>query len=452
MLISRLRPYQKEGKAAALAAFKTDKGFLIGDEMGLGKTVQALAVADVIRKKFKRVAIIAPAGLVPKWRDEIKKHLPAQRGYAFSLASYNDLTNPEKLHFFTRQGFDLAICDEAHYLKDFASQRTRAVLGAPGDVHRTLANVSAKLLGLSGTWPPNRVGEVYPWLYRTEHALTRNLTYEQFLYKHAASVRETAYGLQHKGVKDEVTFRRLLAHNFIYRKMDEVEKDIPAGSVVNVPIECGPAEYEMERKLLTELLTLAGHPPSDIELIYHLPDFLEKLLETVPGFAELSEFRKRVGFMKVKPVFDYLVESVLPETQKFIVFCYHTEVAEKYVELLKKTLKTDREIVHLITGKNSDKENRFKTLQTVDRSPRAVLVGTMDAMREGFDLTGFTHSFYAESDWRLYVIDQTHGRTRRIGQTKPVFWTHFNFDKGVENLMARRLSEKADDLKKIRGK
>jgi hypothetical protein len=114
---------------------------MLGDEMGLGKTVQSLAVAEKIKKKHGRVGIVAPAGLVSKWRDEIKKHLGESRKYSFSIASYNELTKPENLYFFTREPFDLCIFDEAHYVKDFEAQRTRATLGAPTDKHRTVTSV-----------------------------------------------------------------------------------------------------------------------------------------------------------------------------------------------------------------------------------------------------------------------------------------------------------------------
>jgi len=282
--------------------------------------------------------------------------------------------------------------------------------------------------------------------------LTHGLTYTEFLYKYAGQVWETGFGTKHKGVKSPEAFRALLNKNFIYRKTDDVEKDIPKFTAVSIPIECGLEIFEEEKKLLVELLTLAGHPAHDLPMIFDKPGFLDLLLETVPSFDRLSEFRKRQGLLKIKPVSDYLIESVLPETKKFILFCYHRDVAEKYRQILTKSLKADGQIVHLITGDTSDKSTRFKYLQEIDRAPNAVLIATIDAVREGYDLTGFRKSFYAESDWRTYAVEQSQGRTRRIGQTKPGFWFFFNLAHGVESLMAKRLIEKGSDLKKIRGK
>ncbi|MBK7363050.1 MAG: DEAD/DEAH box helicase [Micavibrio sp.] len=443
-----LRPYQRDGVRSILNAFKTHRGFMLGDEMGLGKTIQALGVAEKIPKKHKRVAIIAPAGLVDKWRDEIARHLGPVRSFTFCIASYNELTKPENLHFFTQRPFDLAIFDEAHYLKDFEAQRTRACLGAPADVHRTVSAVSARLLGLSGTWPANRVGETYPWLYRAEHALTRGLTYEKFLYRYAAEVRETNYGTTHKGVKNMADFTRLLGPTFLRRVIDDVEKDIPSGVLDVVPVDVSEKEYKAEAALLREIMKAAGYPSADVSLALASPDFLDLLAATTPDFPKLSEFRKRQAFLKIKPVMDYLTESVLPESQKFIVFTYHTDIAEMYAEKLRKAGAP----VTLVHGQNTDKKTRYEILKKADAQKQCVLVATIDSVREGYDLTGFCKSFYAEIDWRPYAMEQTQGRTRRIGQTHPVLWVIFHLAKGVEKAIAKRAREKTADILQIRGK
>lgn len=447
-MLSTLRPYQKDARKQILATFQNDKGFMLGDEMGLGKTVQSLAVAEQLPKRHGRVGVVAPAGLVGKWKDEILKHLGAKRDFPFSVASYNELSKPQNLHFFTRQPFDLVIFDEAHYVKDFDAQRTRACLGAPADKHRTVASVADKMLGLSGTWPANRVGETYPWLYHTGHPLTKNLTYEKFLYRYAGKVETTNYGLTHKGVKNDDEFRALLGRNFLRRTIDDVEKDIPKGTLDTVEIEVSEKTYKEEKELLRELMVLAGHAGVNLRMIENDPEFLTLLLDSVPDFPRMAEFRHRQGLAKVKPVFDFLENSVLPELSKFILFTYHTDVAETYA----KKLRAKGANVVLVHGKNTDKASRYEILKKADKEKDCVLIATLDSVREGFDLIGFTHSFYAELDFRTYVMEQTQGRTRRIGQSRPVFWTLFHYPEGVEALIARRLKEKAADIEKIRGK
>lgn len=449
MLLSTLRSYQSEAVEKGLECLKTDKGYIIGDEMGLGKSIQSLAIADKIKKKYKRIQIVAPANLLPKWRDEIKKHLGRERDYSFSFGSYSQLTKPSNLFAFTKEKSDLVILDEAHYVKDFEALRTRAILGAPGDKHRTVASNTDKIVSLSGTWPPNRIGETYPLLYRMSHPTTQKLTYEKFLVRYAQSTWTTGFSreLQHKGVKNMDEFRRLLGKNFIRRLIDDVE-DVPKFVPVIIPVECSKDVEGEERKLLEELLIKSGHSVSDFPLIFNDPEFFNLLLENVPEFPRLIEFRKRQGWVKVKPVSEYLLENVLPETEKFIVFTWQTEIAEKYAEILGK--KTDK--IVLLHGKNSKPEDRFRILKQANKEKRAIIIATLDSISEGHDLTNYTKSFFTEMDWRPYKIEQNQGRTRRIGQTQSGFWYFFTLDKGVEKMMAERVEQKNKDLLEIRGK
>lgn len=439
----KLFPYQKAGHDFALAAFRHSKGAFIGDEMGLGKSIQSLAVADTLQE---RTLYICPAGLVDKTRYEIEKHLPRKRSWSIDVRSYTELSNPTTLSFVTRQRYGLTICDEAHYLKDFTATRTRAVLGAPGDRHKTVAAVSEKMLGLSGTWPPNRVGETYPWLLRTNHPLALNKTELQFLYKYAEWVDESPFGVRHRGIKDDAEFRAQLKKNFIRRTMDTVAPDLPPGTHTILPIECDLEMYGNEQKLLRELLRLAGHPETDINFIEQKPDFLDLLLKKVPGFDRLSEFRKRQGLLKLKPVMDYFRASAFPELKKIMVVCFHKDVAQSYVKAF---LKAKRK-VSLETG-DMPAKGRADRLRAYAAQPDADLVVTIDAVSEGHDLNEFPHMFFTETDWRLYKILQVCGRNRRIDQTRRVFWNHFTLDRGVEKIMGSRLNQKASDIDKITG-
>lgn len=445
----QLYKFQREGRDAALNAFASgERGFIIGDEMGLGKSIQALAVLDTLAKKVKgvhgcRFLIICPAFLKEKWQSEIEKFLPPRRSYSITITTYSAISDASQLLLLTRNLYELTILDEVHYVKDFASNRTRAVLGAPGDSHKAIIKVSKKVLGLSGTYPPNRVGEMYPFLLRVNHPLTQNLSEEQFLRKWATKVWVVNGRLNHKGLKNEKAFREALGKNIVRRTLDEVAPQVPKGVTIDLPVDCGPEVYKEETELLGELLEMAGHSRSEIDFIFKKKDFLDLLLKSVPGFDKLAEFRHRTGLLKIKSVFDYLKEV---ECKKFILFCYHKDVAEKYKTLFEKE---GREVV-FITGDVPAKK-RFTMIQEAEKKPDAVLIATIDSVKEGYDMKAFTHSFFAEVDWRPYAIEQCQGRTRRIIQTKPVFWYFFTFRQGVERMIFNVVSEKKNTLRKIKG-
>jgi hypothetical protein len=78
LLKTKLLPYQERG-----AIFAACRGrVVLADDMGLGKTVQALAAAEMLRRRrgIQRVLVVAPASVKYQWKTEIEKFtdLPAQ--------------------------------------------------------------------------------------------------------------------------------------------------------------------------------------------------------------------------------------------------------------------------------------------------------------------------------------------------------------------------------------
>jgi superfamily II DNA or RNA helicase len=441
-----LRNYQRAAVKKALAAYRAKhRGFLIGDKMGLGKTVEALAIADEMPKTHKLIAVVAPAFLCPKWTREIKEKT-GPRDYKYIVASYTQLTKPRELFAFTNRKYDLIIFDEVHYLKAFDSLRTRAAFGGPSDNHRTAISVATRLLGLSGTWPPNNVGDCHTWFRATDHELGR-MTFTEFVFKFAEWAQVTQYGLRHKGIKNFEEFAAAFAPVYIGRNIDDVTDEIPAGRREFEILETPKDLAKEEKAIFADLLTHAGHSKDEADAIVNFDEYFERLVSTTPDFARLAEFRKRQGFVKINAVCEFITDNVWPEQKKILLFCYHKEVAEKYTLELKKA-KLPVVIVH---GGNTSATEREQVLHAADAADECILICTIDAVREGFDLVGFSFSVFAEIDWRPWALDQAEGRTRRIGQKKNVAWHYFVFDSGVDESMRARLSEKTETIERIRG-
>ncbi len=143
-------------------------GVVLGDEMGLGKTVQAIAVlAHLAADGHSHFLVVCPASVLINWTREIGarstlRALPVHG--AERLDAYEEwrerggvaITTYDMLHRLpapdgegTKPG--MVVVDEAHYVKNPDTRRSRAVAAWTGHCERVLF--------LTGTPMENRVEE-----------------------------------------------------------------------------------------------------------------------------------------------------------------------------------------------------------------------------------------------------------------------------------------------------
>lgn len=153
------------------------RSFLLADDMGLGKSLQSLTIfgIDVYRGWASTCLIVCPVTLKGNWADEIEKFTrinymvldgtPLQRqkmllefaqmdGPKILIVNYEQV-DPH-LEFLDNQMFDVAIFDEAHYLKNPKAKRTKACLSV----------YSRRSFMLTGTPMLNHVNELWSILHR----------------------------------------------------------------------------------------------------------------------------------------------------------------------------------------------------------------------------------------------------------------------------------------------
>lgn len=145
-----LRPWQIEGATAAIQALQNHGGAYLQWDPGMGKTLGTLAIARYL--KLTRIVIVCPVVAKGVWRREVAKWWPAAacieveevngpiNGPTFALISYDKLIDPvpadprklrnmagrDRLHSLLRWTPDLVVFDEAHYIKDYKTKRSRA--------------------------------------------------------------------------------------------------------------------------------------------------------------------------------------------------------------------------------------------------------------------------------------------------------------------------------------
>ncbi|MEU9203796.1 DEAD/DEAH box helicase [Streptomyces sp. NPDC048332] len=235
-----LRGYQSFGARFALA----QKRVILGDEMGLGKTVQAIAaLAHLAARGETHFLVVCPASVLINWTREVRArstlrplpvHGPERQG---AFAEWREsggvaLTTFDALHTLPGAGESgvrpgMLVVDEAHYVKNPATRRARAVSGwSEGTEH---------VLFLTGTPMENRVEEF--------RSLVRHLQPEL-----APSVSTT------HGVAGSHAFRRAVAPAYLRRNQQDVLTELPALVQVDEWEEFSEADQQAYHEAVT-----AGH-------------------------------------------------------------------------------------------------------------------------------------------------------------------------------------------------
>ncbi len=267
-----LRGYQAFGARFALA----QRRVIIGDEMGLGKTVQAIAVLAHLRARgSSHFLVVCPASVLINWIREVgsrstlrayRVHGPEReaalaewlREGGVAVVTFDGLRRlgePEKIAEAVTLG--MVVVDEAHFVKNRAAQRSRAVAAWAERVERVLF--------LTGTPMENRVEEF--------RALVEYLQPEL--------VPSVGQGSADAG---PVAFRKAVAPAYLRRNQRDVLTELPEVVHVDEWEEFSPADLAAYRSAVA-----AGNFPAMRRAGYAVPKEsakLRRLLEIVREAAD----------------------------------------------------------------------------------------------------------------------------------------------------------------------
>jgi SNF2 family DNA or RNA helicase len=162
LMRASLRGYQAFGAKFSLAQGKA----MLGDEMGLGKSVEALAAMCHLRlQDEKHFLVVCPASVLVNWAHEVRRHselTPYRLHGADRQRNFHEwarlggvaVTTYDSLRSLPKPGgirLAMLVVDEAHYAKNPAAERTKAV--------RDWIIRTGRVLFLTGTPMENRVEE-----------------------------------------------------------------------------------------------------------------------------------------------------------------------------------------------------------------------------------------------------------------------------------------------------
>ncbi|MFI5755152.1 DEAD/DEAH box helicase [Streptomyces sp. NPDC051569] len=233
-----LRGYQSFGARFALA----QRRVIIGDEMGLGKTVQAIAaLAHLAAHGSTHFLVVCPSSVLINWTREISarstlRAIPVhgpERLAAF--AEWRErggvaITTFDSLHTLPPPRADggepqMLVVDEAHYVKNPETRRSRAVAA--------WTEPAGHVLFLTGTPMENRVAEF--------RGLIRRLRPEL-----APDVQEI------DAVAGSQAFRRAVAPAYLRRNQQDVLGELPALVRVDAWEEFSAADLAAYREAVSD--------------------------------------------------------------------------------------------------------------------------------------------------------------------------------------------------------
>jgi SWI/SNF-related matrix-associated actin-dependent regulator 1 of chromatin subfamily A len=420
-------PYQVEGICFAAAR----KNTLLGDEMGLGKTVQALGLINLTRPH--RTLIACPAMLCPNWLREARRWLtygisayvlrtplasdsptamfPVDSECTVAIASY------DILHRLPSGEWDLAVFDEAHYLKNPSARRTRAALETDGIK-------AARRLFMTGTPIFNRPQDLWSILSTS----LSSIFHRQARFKDLYAVADPR-SIPEEKAENLTVLGGMLAKTIMLRRLKkDVLHDLPEKSWQTVLMDVGD---ETARMLAKGEWEAKGR--LDAAVAAHA-----SMKERSSILAEIATLRRRTAEAKLPAALEH-IRTVVEQDEPIVVFAYHRDIAQSLATAL------TNEGVRAVMIDGSVPAARRQTLVDAFQTGHGdVLVATMDAAGVGLTMTRSATIAFVELDWTPAKMRQAEDRVHRHGQRRCVTVQYLVVDGTIDAYIAELAQSKTD--------
>jgi SNF2 family DNA or RNA helicase len=435
--------YQVETVRKVLKQFRGR--VLLADEVGLGKTIEAGMVLKeyLLRGMVDSVLVLTPASLVGQWREELetKFEVPcatshdsllrtdpdrfwAQKRLIASIASARRSEHAARL---TGRSFDLVIVDEAHHLRDRASQSYKLVD----------ALNKRFLLLLSATPVQNDLTELYNLLTLLKPGIFKTLKEFRAAYMTPGKPRQPA---------NHERLRRLMRDAMVRNTRAVVALRLPRRHAVTIRVDGSQSEragYQeltaatrrlaaegANRLVLRHLLGAAGSSPAAAAAA--VKRFRERRADE-PFWHALAQRWAAVGTGgKEAALLELLRRN--PDEKKLIFVHYH-ETLEHLADLLARGGIAFARFEGSLSG--ADKDAAIAAFR--DQVP--VLLCT-ESGGEGRNIQFCNTLINFDVPWNPMAFEQRIGRIDRIGQQREVFVFNLVTRDTVEEQILRLLDEK----------
>ena len=421
---------------------------LLCDEVGLGKTIEAGMVIKeyLMRNMVRNVLILTPSALVSQWKEEMETKFGIEFmttddveasedpekfwSGKYLIVSLNLAKSKKNMPIVTRGFYDLVVVDEAHHLRNRATQAWKLI----NQIQKRF------ILLLSATPLQNNLIELFNLitLLKPGQFKTEKLFRQEYLMKG---------NLRKPSNRDKM--RELLRDVMIRNTRSIIDLKLPRRFATTLRIE--PAETErkiyqglnnylrkdgLNRLTLNLLLREAGSSPFALkESLLQMPGEdgeKQRIIELVDSLEEVS---------KGKALLDLVRKN---SEDKKVIFTQYVKSLEYITDLFRRN-----GIRHVIfKGALTAREKNAAIEQFRDEAP--VLVST-ESGGEGRNLQFCNTLINFDLPWNPMRIEQRIGRLHRIGQTRDVFVFNLSVKETLEDYVIDLLDNKINMFEMVIG-
>ncbi|SFJ68885.1 DEAD/DEAH box helicase [Methylobacterium brachiatum] len=434
----QLKPWQETG-ARWLAARERA---LLADGMRVGKTPQTIAAADYAgaesilivcpgiarenwAREFDRFSIMGrPVAVVHGARDRIEPN-------GVTILSMDGARNGDLYARVMAHRWDVLTVDEAQYLKNPESQRTRQVLSARG-----FAAQARRIWFLTGTPMLNHPGELWIIL-RTCGRFAGS--YTEFLDRFTVWFMGD-FGPVVRALRDVDGLRALLEPVMLRRMWHEVSPDTP--SPVWGEVRLDPGAISAEAKATLAAMEADGALGGRLRRLVERIGAGEKV-ELSKEAGGLTQLRSATAVAKAGPVAAWAAAELgARRIDKLVVFGHHTAMVEQVADRL---APFGAATIH---GGTPMKQRQRNIDGFASDPARRVLVCQDQVARTAIDLTAASHLLFGELDWVPDNNAQAAMRVQGPRQTRPVHihaaYLPGSSDEGLARILARKTKMAAE--------
>jgi SWI/SNF-related matrix-associated actin-dependent regulator 1 of chromatin subfamily A len=443
----KLYKHQEEGIKFLLSR----NGCILADDMGLGKSIQSIIAA--LESGAKKILVVCPSSAKINWEREInvfckdttiidgKKWSEAK----FTIINFDILKNfhtlvetraqltPEEMSLINRDlanaNFDLAIIDEAHYLKNNDSIRGKIM------VELAVKHNISKIWLLTGTPVANRPMDFFNLLKIIKSPIAENWKHYAVRYCDGKKFFKTLKNGQKRQIwitdgasnLDELASK---TKNIILRRLKTDVLDMPDKVITPMYHLLDKKEWAQYENLWEEYLlkrTTEGKRNGNLQ-----KDLVELIL--------LRQFIAAVAI----PHTIEMVENAIDMGRKVIIFTSFTEELEILAKHFGKLA-----VTHNGPMSTTQKQKSVDAFQK--NSKVKVFIGNIKSAGVAITLTEATVVVFNSFSWVPGDNEQAEDRAFRIGQKNDVNVYYQLFDDTISIRMWNMLNNKKDVISTIIG-